>query len=136
MAVSQNGGLSVSGLRLRDMSEYLSRDMVSGSDPQHPVRRVLRRVRAWVDGHPYLLFAYRLGVGLLGTIIVVIGIVLIPLPGPGWLIVFLGLAVLGTEFSSARRLGAFLKRTVLGVWTSWRARSDRRETGSAAARGD
>ena len=113
------------------MSERLTRDIASGTDPRHPVRRALSRARAWVGGHPYLLMAYRLGVGLLGTMIVVIGIVLIPLPGPGWLIVFLGLAVLGTEFASARRVGAFLKRIVTRVWAWWRTRASRRATSSA-----
>ncbi|TFD62797.1 TIGR02611 family protein [Cryobacterium suzukii] len=113
------------------MSEHLSLDIASGSDPRHPVRRALRRARAWVDGHPYLLFAYRLGVGLLGTMIVSIGIILIPLPGPGWLIVFLGLAVLGTEFASARRLGAVLKRIVTRIWAWWRVRRDRRVASSS-----
>ncbi|MDJ0350481.1 TIGR02611 family protein [Cryobacterium sp. PH29-G1] len=113
------------------MSNSLSRDIANGSDPRHPVRRALRRARAWVDGHPYLLIAYRVGVGALGTVIIVIGVVLIPLPGPGWLIVFLGLAVLGTEFAWARRLGDFLKRIVTRAWAWWRARRDRRVTRSA-----
>ncbi len=38
------------------------------------------------------------------------GVRLVPLPGPGWLIVFLGLAILGTEFAWARRLAAVTKR--------------------------
>lgn len=113
------------------MSEHLSRDIASGNDPRHPVRRVLRRARAWVDGNPYLLFAYRLAVGLLGTIIIVVGVILIPLPGPGWLIVFLGLAVLGTEFALARRVGAFLKRIVTRAWVWWRARREHRVSRSA-----
>ncbi|WP_104128972.1 TIGR02611 family protein [Cryobacterium sp. Y57] len=112
------------------MSEHLSHDIVSGSDPRHPVRRALRRARTWVDGHPHLLFVYRLGVALLGTLITAIGILLIPLPGPGWLIVFLGLAVLGTEFAWARRFGSFLKRIVARVWTWWRVRRDRRVASS------
>jgi uncharacterized protein (TIGR02611 family) len=49
---------------------------------------------------------------------VVLGIVLIPLPGPGWLIVFAGLAVLATEFVWAERLLAFARRRVHG-WTDW-----------------
>lgn len=110
------------------MHPYLSRDMASGSDPRHPLRRALLRVRAWVEGHPYLLFAYRLAVGLLGAVIVMIGVVLIPLPGPGWLIVFLGIAVLGTEFASARRVGAFFKRIVTRAWAWWGARRDRKVT--------
>jgi uncharacterized protein (TIGR02611 family) len=39
-----------------------------------------------------------------------IGIVLIPYPGPGWLIVFSGLAILATEFASAKRLLETLRR--------------------------
>ena len=113
------------------MSERLSRDIATGSDPGHPVHRALRRARAWIDGHPYLRFAYRFGVGVLGTVIIVIGIVLVPLPGPGWLIVFLGLAVLGTEFATARRLGAFLKRIVTRAWAWWNARPRRRTASSA-----
>ena len=113
------------------MSDHLSRHIASGRDPRHPVGRALRRTRRWVDGHRYLLFAYRLGVGLLGTIIVTIGLILVPLPGPGWLIVFVGLGVLGTEFTSARRLGAFLKRIVTRAWVWWCARRDRRVASSS-----
>ena len=113
------------------MSDALSRDIATGGDPRHPWRRLLGRARTWVDGHPYLLFAYRLGVGILGTLVILVGIVLIPLPGPGWLIVFLGLAVLGTEFSSARRMGMYLKRVVKRAWAWWSARRDRRASNSA-----
>jgi len=117
--------------RLAGMSNALSRDIATGTDPRHPVRRALGRARAWVEGHPYLLFAYRLAVALLGTLVILVGVILIPLPGPGWLIVFLGLAVLGTEFSTARRVGAFLKRIVTRAWAWWRARRDRRVASSA-----
>ena len=47
-----------------------------------------------------------------------LGIVLIPLPGPGWLIVFAGLAILATEFVWAERLLRFARRKVHG-WTEW-----------------
>ncbi len=40
----------------------------------------------------------------LGAGIVIAGIVLLPLPGPGWAIIFLGLAVLATEYAWAHRL--------------------------------
>ena len=43
--------------------------------------------------------AYRIGVGIVGSLVVALGIVAIPLPGPGWLIVIAGLFVLATEFS-------------------------------------
>lgn len=46
----------------------------------------------------------RLAVAGAGTAIVLIGLVLVPLPGPGWAIVFSGVALLSTEFTWAERL--------------------------------
>jgi uncharacterized protein (TIGR02611 family) len=62
--------------------------------------------------------AYRLGVGVLGALIVALGLAAIPLPGPGWLIVIAGLFVLATEFLWAERLLEFTKRHVK-AWTDW-----------------
>lgn len=61
---------------------------------------------------------YRIAVGIVGALIVAAGIVAIPLPGPGWLIVIAGLFVLATEFSWAERLLEFTRRNVAG-WTDW-----------------
>ena len=61
---------------------------------------------------------YRLGVGLVGGLIVVGGAAAIPLPGPGWLIVIAGLFVLATEFLWAERLLDFTRRQV-AAWTEW-----------------
>lgn len=41
---------------------------------------------------------------LLGFAVVAFGIVLIPLPGPGWVIVFAGFAILASEFEFAERV--------------------------------
>ncbi|MEX2006848.1 MAG: TIGR02611 family protein [Candidatus Saccharimonadales bacterium] len=38
-----------------------------------------------------------------GTVIIIIGLILLPLPGPGGLIIFLGLAILATEFVVAEK---------------------------------
>jgi uncharacterized protein (TIGR02611 family) len=57
-------------------------------------------------------------VGVVGAALVIGGLLLVPLPGPGWLIVFAGLAVLATEFAWAHRLLEFAKRTV-SAWTDW-----------------
>ena len=59
----------------------------------------------------------------IGVLVVAIGLILVPLPGPGWLIVFVGLTILGTEFHWARRLLAWLRRVLSRFWerwTSWR----------------
>jgi uncharacterized protein (TIGR02611 family) len=64
---------------------------------------------------------YRIGVGLVGGLVVAVGIVAIPLPGPGWLIVFAGLFVLATEFLWAERVLEYARRQVQG-WTDWLGR--------------
>lgn len=62
--------------------------------------------------------AKRIGIGTIGTLIVLIGIVAIPYPGPGWLIVFAGLAVLATEFDWAQRLLDY-GRGKYDTWVAW-----------------
>ncbi len=74
-------------------------------------RRRLRERRATYQ-------AYRMGVALLGLSVVVIGLILVPLPGPGWLIVFLGFGILASEFHWARRLHAFAS-VQLRRWNDW-----------------
>lgn len=52
---------------------------------------------------PTLNVAYRIAVGVLGVAVLTLGILAIPYPGPGWLIVFAGLGILATEFAWAHR---------------------------------
>jgi len=61
---------------------------------------------------------YRLGVGIVGGLIVAFGLAIIPLPGPGWLTVIAGLFVLASEFTWAERLLEFTKKHVKR-WTDW-----------------
>jgi uncharacterized protein (TIGR02611 family) len=61
---------------------------------------------------------YRVGVGIVGGLVVAFGLVTIPLPGPGWLTVIAGLFVLATEFTWAERLLEFTKKHVKR-WTDW-----------------
>lgn len=106
--------------------EELERDIAEGERPDRPIRRLLRGIRRGIESRPVLRRAYRLLVAALGGVIAVGGLLLVPLPGPGWLIVFLGLAILGTEFSWAKRLAAFTKRQLATFWAWWKARRDER----------
>ncbi len=45
----------------------------------------------------------RLVVALLGVVIILIGVVLLFIPGPGTVVIIAGLAVLGSEFERPRR---------------------------------
>lgn len=77
--------------------------------------------RARLKKNPALALAYRIGVGIVGGLIMILGLALVPLPGPGWLIVFLGLGILATEFAWAERLLDFGRRT-LKAWLRWLGR--------------
>ncbi len=49
---------------------------------------------------------------------VALGLVLVPFPGPGWLIVIVGLLILASEFRWAQRLLAVVQ-TQVRAWTDW-----------------
>lgn len=88
------------------------------------LRAAIKR-RRWLDA------LYRVAVTAVGALVMVIGLILVPLPGPGWLIVFFGLAILGTEFHWARRLLGWARMAVARVaerWRGWRSRRAARRT--------
>ena len=91
---------------------------------EQPRRRTVdhvRTVRERIRSRRTPRLVYRFVVALLGVVITLGGLVLVPLPGPGWLIVLAGLAVLSTEFDFARRLLDFARRQ-LQAWTAWLGR--------------
>src|SRR5262245_43715752 len=69
---------------------------------------LLARLRA----HPTGRVVLRLGVGILGALVIVVGIILLPLPGPGWAIIFFGIAIWSIEFRWAKRLLLYAKARV------------------------
>jgi uncharacterized protein (TIGR02611 family) len=73
-----------------------------------------RRIRSNAQTH----LLYRIVVGVVGLLIVVLGLLLVPFPGPGWLIVILGIVVWASEFAWAQRL-LYRARHFLKVWTGW-----------------
>jgi uncharacterized protein (TIGR02611 family) len=97
------------------------------ADPHHPTPaaeaagdegwidrflRPFRHARAWVRRVPGGWVAWRVAVAILGGIVIALGIVLLPLPGPGWLIIFGGIALWATEFAWAERLLVWTMRQV------------------------
>ena len=100
-------------------------DAAAAEDPGHPVHRWMRRRREELEHRPRLRVLYRSIVAVIGVLVVVVGIALIPLPGPGWLVVFFGLAILGTEFHWAKRLTGFAKRSLARFWAWVRTRRSR-----------
>ena len=66
----------------------------------------------------------KIGIGILGGLVLIAGVVMIPYPGPGWLIVFAGLGILSTEFDWAKRVLHFAKGKY-DAWQDWLSRQSR-----------
>lgn len=72
---------------------------------------VVKAWRAWIRRHTLLNSAWRLAVFTVGTIVLSAGIAMLVLPGPGWAAIFIGFAILATEFAWAQTVLASAKRT-------------------------
>lgn len=90
---------------------------VSQASTDQSTKRRRGRPR-WATRSPALLALYRFLIAVFGGLVLVIGIVLVPYPGPGWLIVFGGLAILSSEFRWARVVLTFLRRRY-DAWRAW-----------------
>ncbi|MGP3975983.1 TIGR02611 family protein [Streptomyces sp. 8N114] len=65
----------------------------------------IRRSRA-------LHLGWQVGVFAIGLAVVVAGVIMLPLPGPGWLVIFAGMAIWATEFVWAQLVLRWTKRKV------------------------
>jgi uncharacterized protein (TIGR02611 family) len=87
------------------------------SDPRYqPEHDFAWRARIRANAQSYLI--YRWVVFFVGLTIVSVGLVLVPLPGPGWFIVIIGLLIWASEFERAQRVLDFVKDK-LAVWNAW-----------------
>lgn len=97
-----------------------------------PVRATASAAREAIRRRPLVDKAYRTGVKVVGGTTVGLGLVLMPLPGPGALIALGGLAILGTEDERAKRLNkrgvALVKRAVAAAKVRREARAQRPPT--------
>lgn len=81
-------------------------------------RDVARTTLRLIRSNPTGRFALKVTVGVLGALVVVTGIALIPLPGPGWALVIVGLSIWAIEFVWARHLLQFTRQQ-LSRWIRW-----------------
>ena len=88
--------------------------------PRRGPRAWFLRTRDRVRNLPGGFWLWRIAVTVIGVLVVAVGIVLLPLPGPGWVIIFAGLGLLATEYAWAatllRRVRGLLRR-----WSTWLA---------------
>lgn len=68
--------------------------------------------------------AKKVFIGIVGGVVLLAGIIMIPYPGPGWLVVFAGLGIMSTEFEWAQRVLHFARKKY-DAWTDWVKRQNR-----------
>jgi uncharacterized protein (TIGR02611 family) len=91
--------------RLEDSLEDAAEELVEGFE--ETVDRVLPphlRARAWARRRRSTHVIWQAGVLLVGFGLVIAGIAMLVLPGPGWAAIILGLIVLASEYAWANRL--------------------------------
>ncbi|MEV7892319.1 TIGR02611 family protein [Streptomyces sp. NPDC002817] len=59
-----------------------------------------------------LHLSWQVGIFVIGLAVVVLGIIMLPLPGPGWVVIFGGMAIWATEFVWAQLVLRWTKRKV------------------------
>jgi uncharacterized protein (TIGR02611 family) len=69
----------------------------------------------WQGGSQALALTRRIAVGVVGGAITIAGIVLCFIPGPGLLLILVGLSILATEFEWARAARAWVQRKIHSV---------------------
>jgi len=111
---------------MTDAHDPTAKDLARAGRIGRPVGRWMARWRELIRRYPWLNVTYKVLVTAIGIAIIVIGLILVPLPGPGWLIVFIGLTVLGSEFHWARRFTSWLRMQLARFWQWFRARRARR----------
>lgn len=119
---------------MTDEQQYdpTAKDMAQMERIANRFSKTMKRWRAAVAEKPWLLLTYRIGLCIVSSLVIIAGILMLVLPGPGWLTIFLGLAMLGSEFAWARRILSWLRMQVRAWWQryqQWRAR--RREAKAA-----
>ena len=80
-----------------------------------------RAFREHIAERPTLNVAYRIVVGIVGSLVLIVGIITIPYPGPGWALVFAGFGILATEFTWAHHALTWVRgkyRIVMDWYTS------------------
>ncbi|MEU6224394.1 TIGR02611 family protein [Streptomyces sp. NPDC047042] len=75
-------------------------------------RELGSRAPEFIKARRVLHMSWQVCVFIVGLAVVVAGIIMLPLPGPGWLVIFGGMAIWATEFVWAQLVLRWTKRKV------------------------
>lgn len=124
--------LSCSQRKLVCMADPTADDAEKAAHFSRRVGARMHRAREAIRRRPVWNIVYKGAITAVGVIIILAGIAMLALPGPGWLTIFVGLTLLGSEYHWARRLLTWLRKKLAQFWEWWNAWRARRRAKKAA----
>jgi uncharacterized protein (TIGR02611 family) len=85
---------------------------MNGTTPTPRAHQVVKRIEAWAHQRPVRAVVVKIGVSVLGPLVIVAGVAMLVLPGPGLVVMALGAALLALEYEWARLVMGFFGRTL------------------------
>ncbi|MFD3516906.1 TIGR02611 family protein [Streptomyces sp. NPDC058657] len=79
-------------------------------DVKDDERELGSRAPQYIQARRTLHLSWQVGVFVVGLAVVITGIIMLPLPGPGWVVIFGGMAIWATEFVWAQLVMRWTKR--------------------------
>ncbi|MET7364928.1 TIGR02611 family protein [Streptomyces sp. NPDC005566] len=97
-----------------ERSEVASRPAAESAtgDAAKAERELGSRAPGFIKASRLLHVSWQVGIFVVGLAVVGAGIVMLPLPGPGWLVIFGGMAIWATEFVWAQLVLRWTRRKV------------------------
>ncbi|MGW1816847.1 TIGR02611 family protein [Streptomyces sp. NPDC002125] len=95
----------------REVAATVADDSATG-DGRTAERELGSRAPGFIRASRVLHLSWQVGIFVIGLAVVGAGIVMLPLPGPGWLVIFGGMAIWATEFVWAQLVLRWTRRKV------------------------
>ncbi|MFJ2116276.1 MULTISPECIES: TIGR02611 family protein [unclassified Streptomyces] len=99
-------------IAVRVAEEPVAEDVTDGVDGKAPRRELGSRAPRFIKASRTLHLSWQVGVFVVGLAVVIGGVIMLPLPGPGWLVIFGGMAIWATEFVWAQLVLRWTRRKV------------------------
>ncbi|MET8473844.1 TIGR02611 family protein [Streptomyces sp. NPDC006422] len=87
-------------------------EAAEATEAPEPAKPLGSRAPGFIQARRTLHLSWQVGVFIVGLAVVVGGVIMLPLPGPGWLVIFGGMAIWATEFVWAQLVLRWTKRKV------------------------
>ncbi|WP_369245272.1 TIGR02611 family protein [Streptomyces sp. R41] len=87
-------------------------EVATADDGAKGERALGSRAPGFIKARRALHLSWQVGVFIVGLAVVAAGVIMLPLPGPGWLVIFGGMAIWATEFVWAQLVLRWTKRKV------------------------